>query len=336
MKILFIHQGPHKVHAAFGESITDKWFFYGNNRKSIIKTFLKSIIKNNEQFDVIFSEGGSGLPIAALKKLKNSRTKIILLNADKFFYLISKTNPIKRLLMKFLLSFVDRIIAISEMNKKLASKYFDNSKISVVHPFGVNVNFNINCPLDTTNILFIGDHRVFDKKFDNLVEAVKILNDKGWNFQLYLIGSCADVINENYDWLHKIGYTERLEKYFSECSIYVHPADFDPCPVSVFETMAAGMIPIVTKCTGQADILKENGLDFLIMDNNRPSTIASKIIEIYNKPLNWKKEISMKCKDISRCFSEEKQVEKFRKIFNEIIEDLCELPLHDGRGFLFQ
>ncbi|MDI9624351.1 MAG: glycosyltransferase family 4 protein [Methanothermobacter sp.] len=322
MKILFIHQGPHKVHGAFASGVTNEWQYYGNDRRSIIKIFLKSIIFDNKKFDVILSEGGSGLPLAVLKKIKNPRTKIILLNADKFFYLISRTNPFKKALMKFFLSFVDYIIAVSEMNKRFASEYFNIQNISVVNPFGVNVNFNISCPLDTSNLMFIGDRRVSDKRFDNLVEALKILNRDNRGFQLYLIGSCADVINENYEWLHKIGYTQHLEEYFSKCSIYVHPADFDPCPVSVFEAMSVGMIPIITEYTGQSTILREYNLDFLIIEDNEPLTIAKKIREIYNMPLREKEKISLELKHISSIFSKEKQVKKFKKAFKHALQKI--------------
>ncbi|MFB2623665.1 glycosyltransferase family 4 protein [Methanothermobacter marburgensis] len=323
MKILFIHQGPHKVHAEFAKSITDRWQFYGNDRKSIIKIFLRSIIKDKYNADVVFSEGGSGLPLAVLKRLKNPQTKIILLNADKFFYLISRTSFPKRWLMSFLISFVDHIIAVSEMNKRFASDYFDSTNISVVNAFGVNVSFDINCRIDTSNILFIGDHRISDKRFDNLVEALNLLNkDKEGKFRLYLIGSCCDVVEEDFNWLHKVGFTKHPEEYFSECSIYVHPAEFDPFPVSVLEAMSAGIIPIITENTGQSDVLKKHGLGFLIMDDNEPANIAKKILEIYSKPVEWKKEVSLKCKEISRIFSKENQVKKFKKTFNEILEKL--------------
>ncbi|REE28981.1 glycosyl transferase family 1 [Methanothermobacter defluvii] len=204
------------------------------------------------------------------------------------------------------------------MNKKLASKYFKSQNISVVNAFGVNVAFDLNCPLHTSKIMFIGIRP--DKCFHNLVEAVRILNGYDGNFQLYLIGSCSDVIEDDYEWLHKVGFTKHPEQYFNKCSFYVNPADFDSFPVSVLEAMSAGIIPIITENTGQSDILREYGLDFLIINNNEPATIARKILEIYSKPLGWKKRVSMKCKEISRIFSEENQVKEFKKVFKEILE----------------
>ena len=87
------------------------------------------------------------------------------------------------------------------------------------------------------------------KRFDLLVDAVEILNKKGNEFSLYLVGSCIDSVNVDFPWLHKEGFQQNLDKYFKKCSLYIHPADFDSCPVTVFETMSSGMIPIIAnKC----------------------------------------------------------------------------------------
>lgn len=319
MKIQFIHQGPHPVHAAFAETITKDWKFYGSNRNQIIKIFLKSILNDNDKNDIILSEGGSGLPMATLKKIKHPKTRIILLNADKFFYLISRTTFLKKVLMNILLKFVDEIIAISELNKKMASEHFPTEKIHVVNSFGVNVNFETQAPLNNKNILFIGDERVSDKRFDNLVDAVKYLNEKDANLNLYLVGSCGNVIKENFSWLHKIGYTKNPEKYFKKCSLYVHPADFDPCPVVIFEAMSAGLIPLVSKYTGQSDILIDNDLESLVLNNNDFYTISQEILNFYSLENDTKKNISKKCKDISSKYTEESQKNKFKEIFLKLI-----------------
>lgn len=319
MKIQFIHQGPHSVHAAFAETITKDWKYYGNNRNEIIKIFIRSIFEDNEKYDIIFSEGGSGLPMAALKKIKHPTTKIVLLNADKFFYLISRTSFLKKVLMKSLIKFVEDIIAISELNKRMALKHFPEEKIHVVNSFGVNVNFETQAPLNNKNILFIGDERVSDKRFNNLVEAVKYLNNQNANLNLYLVGNCGNVIKEDFKWLHKIGYTSKPEKYFKECSLYVHPAEFDPCPVVIFEAMSAGLIPIITKFTGQCDILKSNNLEFLILDNNDYYTISKEIMNFYSLEKSKKVKISKKCKEISSEYTKKGQQNKFQEIFKNLI-----------------
>ena len=45
-KILFTHQGPHKVHGTFAETITNNWYYYGDNQPEIIKNLIKSVFDN--------------------------------------------------------------------------------------------------------------------------------------------------------------------------------------------------------------------------------------------------------------------------------------------------
>jgi len=318
--ILFTHQGPHKVHGKFAETITEEWYRYGNNHTEIIKNLIKSLF-DRKSYDIILVEGGLGLPHAVLKKIKNPKTRIILLNADTLLYNLSKMNIIIRILVEQLLSYVDGFIAISPLNQRIASRYYKDKPIYFVYPYGSHNSFEINCDLNSKDLLFIGNHEMC-KRFDLLVDAVKILNENGYEYNLYLVGSCIDKIIADYPWLHKEGFQESLDKYFKRCSLYVHPADFDSCPVTVFEAMSSGLIPIITENVGEADILNENGLNCLILENNRPENVAQKILEIDGKDKKWKKNISLKCKEISSNYNEETQSKEFKKVFDKLVEDI--------------
>jgi len=266
-------------------------------------------------------EGGLGLPHAFLQKIKNSKTKIILLNADTLLYDLPKTNLLKKKTVEILLSYVDGFIAISSLNKRIASSHFKDKPIVYVYPYGSNNRFEIECDLESKDLLFIGNDEMC-KRFDLLVDAVKILNHEGFKFNLYLVGSCIDKVDSDYPWLHKEGFQENLDKYFKQCSMYVHPADFDSCPVTVFEAMSSGLIPVITENVGEADILKENRLNCLVLENNEPEMVAEKIIEISDHDENWKKNVSMKCKEISSSYNEKTQTKEFKKVFLELIDKI--------------
>jgi glycosyltransferase involved in cell wall biosynthesis len=319
-KILFTHQGPHKVHGAFANTVTNKWYRYGDNYPEIIKNLILSVF-DNSLYDVILVEGGLGLPHAVIKKIKNPKTKIILLNADTLLHDLPHMNPLKKQIIKFLLSYVDGFIAISPLNKRIASQYFPEKPIYHVYPYGSHNSFETNCNLNSRNLLFIGNTESC-KRFDLLVDAVEILNNKGYDYNLYLVGSCVDSVDKDFPWLHKEGFQEDLIKYFETCSLYVHPADFDSCPVTVFESMSSGLLPIITDDVGESDIIRENGLDCLILDSNQPNIIADKILEINNKDLKWKENVSGRCKEISRQYNEETQSKEFKKVFSNILDDI--------------
>jgi glycosyltransferase involved in cell wall biosynthesis len=319
IKTLFIYYAPHPIHSAFAETVTSERYPCGVSFSEVLVNFIKGIFKR-ENYDVLFLESGTCLPVALA--LKKSKTKIVLLNADPLFFELPKINFLKRKILKFLISYVDVVIVNSQLNKDLASKYF-HKKIYTVRPFGLNSNFNINCDIASSNLLFIGNEGEY-KGFNSLLEAVEKLNEDKTLYDLYIVGSSADRITSDYDWLHKEGFLHDLDPYFRECSIYIHPAEYESFGASIIEAMAAGLIPIITKNCGASDVFKENNLEFLIMENNNPETIKNKITEIYNQQLPWKKDISKKCKEISLNYTKETQLKKFKNTFDEITTELLE------------
>ena len=104
--------------------------------------------------------------------------------------------------------------------------------------------------------------------------------------------------------------------------MYIHPADFDSCPVTVFEAMSSGLIPIITKNVGEADILTHEALECLVLDNNQPEIIAEKIVEIGNHDKKWKKNISLHCKEISSNYNKETQTKEFKRVFHKLIKKI--------------
>ena len=69
--------------------VTKNWYRYGDNHLGIIKNLIISLF-DRSSYDIILVEGGLGLPHAVLKKIKNSKTKIILLSADTLLYELRK------------------------------------------------------------------------------------------------------------------------------------------------------------------------------------------------------------------------------------------------------
>jgi len=86
--------------------------------------------------------------------------------------------------------------------------------------------------------------------------------------------------------------------------------------------MSSGLLPIITDNVGESDILRENGLDCLILNGNQPDKIADKILEIHDKDHKWKENISQRCKAISRQYNEETQTKEFKKVFSNILDDI--------------
>jgi len=317
LKTLFIYYAPHPIHKAFASTITDECCACGVKFSAVAKNLIKSLF-NRGNFDVLFLESGTCLPLAITKKKSN--TKIVLLNADPLFYDLPKSNFLKRKIMEFLLSYVDYIIAVSEMNKRYASEYFPKEKIYVVNSYGDKSNQKIMSNPQSNNILFIATHGK-EKGLENLINALKIINKDKIKYQLYFLGLYDLDHQEELPWFHKEGFKRNIDPYLKKCSIYVHPAYFDSYPVTVFEAMSAGLIPVITKQTGQVDLLEKNNLNELILENNNPETIAHKVEEINKKSDKWKEKVSLECKKISSEYTKETQLKKFKNVFNQIFQD---------------
>jgi glycosyltransferase involved in cell wall biosynthesis len=86
--------------------------------------------------------------------------------------------------------------------------------------------------------------------------------------------------------------------------------------------MSSGLIPIITKNVGEADILNDKGLECLVLKNNQPEIIAEKILEIEDHDIKWKKNISQQCRQISTEYNKESQSKEFKRVFNELIEKI--------------
>jgi len=317
-KIAFIYQAPHPSHAGFAKSINAKFIHYNPHNFFSFLVPIQSLFRSYliKKYDVLFLESGACLPLASYTKMVKKNIKIVLLVMDPLFYNLFS---IKRNFLFFLIKkYVDGIIVVSKYMKQLVKKSFD-CPIRVAYPYALKTYEDIKPRLNNKNILFVG-HARRTKGYRKLIESFKLLKKRDRDWSLYLVGECSKDIKEMSDGLYIKGKVQKMDPFFSKCSLYVHPADFDPCPVSVWEAMSAGLIPIVTKNMGNAEILKENGLGNLILEDNQPHTIVNKIEEIFNSPK--KMAISSLCRRIALDFTKEKRTKLFKIEFLKLLEGI--------------
>ena len=312
MKITFLYPdspiSPHFSHLTWAKSVC----------KNIVKTPIKIgffDISKIPVSDVLLIESLYCLPYAKIyKKRINPDCKIISIIADTSFWK-NKLNLFRIIYYKMYLDSIDGFIAVSERIKRDIRNY-TCKPVVVVRPFPVNA-FRFKKYVFNKNILFIGN-KTEEKGYKYLIESMKYLP----NFELLLVGDCykgiQDILSKN---IHIEGRVKKLTNYFKKCSYYVHPADFDPCPVSVWESMSAGLIPIITKDVGQSEIFS-NELKKLILDNNKPITIANKLTEIDGLSNHNKLKLSKKCKRIVENYIKEKSIKAFRKSFFKLINSI--------------
>lgn len=133
--------------------------------------------------------------------------------------------------------------------------------------------------LETQNILFIShvesDLRSWYKGFDLALQAFVKIQLAYPESRLHVVGDILPRIKS--DVLHsipeeaqkkiifygKLSYSE-LKEVFPKMAVNLHPSRGDNYPRTVLETMAAGIIPVVSKWTGNQDRVVYVDPDFVI------------------------------------------------------------------------
>lgn len=261
--------------------------------------------------DILLIESLYCAPFARRYKKENPECKVISIIADTSFWR-ERLSILRKIFYWRYLPCVDGFIAVSERIKRDIQSYVKRP-VEVVRPFSVN-KFRPKKRGFEKRILFIGNEAK-EKGYLNLVRAMDHLPD----FELFLVGDCCRKVRSKEPNVHLEGRAPSLEPYFEKCSIYAHPADFDPCPVVVWEAMYAGLIPIITRGVGQSELFN-GSLKTLVLEDNDPKSIADKILEVYSAP--DRRELIKKCMRLSENHTKEKSTKRFRKSFYQLLREL--------------
>ncbi len=128
-----------------------------------------------------------------------------------------------------------------------------------------NREYNLN---DRVNILFLG-RVTHDKGVGELLQAMKILMQKGFNFNLNLVGS-GEFMQETLNLIKKydindvvsikgaIFDTEMIKKLYVEADIYILPTYHEGFPRTLYEAMIFGT-PIITTFVGGIPAIMKDG-----------------------------------------------------------------------------
>lgn len=261
--------------------------------------------------DILLLESLYCAPFARQYKKKNPDSKIICIIADTSFW-SERLGILRKMFYWRYLPIVDGFVAVSNRIKRDIQNHV-NRPVAVVRPFLVN-KFRRRKRDFNKKILFIGNEAK-EKGYSHLINSMNYLPD----FELFLVGDCYKKIRTKKANIHVEGRAPSLKPYFEKCSIYAHPADFDPCPSAVWEAMYAGLIPIISKGVGQSELFK-GSLKRLVLTKNDSKQIADKITEIHN--LDDKKGLIEECRKLSNEYTKEKSIKRFKKSFLQLLGKL--------------
>lgn len=220
------------------------------------------------------------------KELRSFLLNLIVTVYDKFF-------------SKSFFKRCTRIITITKWEEKsLEQLGVKKDRLNYI-PNGVKEDlYRLNADKKSNNILFLG--RIDPvKNIECLIRAISILNKKGININVNLVGNIG---NQNY-YSKLISLIKELKlininflgprfgkdkyKIYKKTKIFVLPSHREALPYVLIEAMAAGITVISSKTQGGKEII-ENKYGYLF-DLNNEKQLAEKIELALKKPINGRK-----------------------------------------------
>ncbi len=193
------------------------------------------------------------------------------------------TNPNERM-FRHSLKYCDLIIAVSEQNfDKLVKEYgVPKDKIRIVKLF---IDMDLYGKKEIKRILWVGRF-VSEKRFDVLLEAIKLLNRN--DIQLILIGFGPEnpgEIAEKKGIADKVIIFDKMDQrqlsfFYDNCDIFCLSSEREGIPVVLMEAMAAGM-PVVSTEVGA---IKELVKDGILVKPNDPKALSTGLNTLLDNP----------------------------------------------------
>lgn len=120
-----------------------------------------------------------------------------------------------------------------------------------------------------------------------IVEIAKVLKDKGFEFEINLLGAgeCQESVENQireYGLAEKVfmrGNVDFVEKYLRHADLYLHTAYYEPFGLVLLEAMAAGLPCVILDGKGNRNIVRDDYNGYLFFEQNA-EIFAGKIMEL--------------------------------------------------------
>lgn len=307
---------------------------------------------NENQIDYEFISCGRGLMSRLIKINKaiksfspdvvisyldtpNILTCILKLCRPKWKLIVSERNTTQTLNARdkikfFLYKHADSIVPNSYSQDEFISANFPHlkEKCTVITNF---VDTKIFCPVENKEegdvVRIIGVGRVIHQKnIPILIEALKIVHEKGYNVRVDWYGNRFEAYDECVNLITQYSLANRFEFHdpfnpivnkYHESDIFVLPSFYEGFPNVLCEAMACGLISIASDVCDNGRIIKDGDSGFLF-----PSGDANKLAECIQKVLELSKEQLWTMSETSRSravkmFSEETFFRKYISLIEQ-------------------
>ena len=196
-----------------------------------------------------------------------------------------------------------------------------NGNVNVNENVNDNGNVNVNVNGNGIHILYLGRIEP-NKGMDYLLEAMGMLKEKGQDVTLHFagieqgkngyIGRFQELLGDHFVYEGVVSGGKKTE-LLRRCQIFVLPSLYEGLPISLLETMAYGMVPVVTDVGSIGEYVKDgmNGLMIGVRD-------AASIVNALERLVADKKLMMELSKAARQTIVTRLQPEKYVKRLNEI------------------
>jgi len=239
---------------------------------------------------------------------------------------------LKRRLIKNHIDKIDTIVVLDNWNKgKMKTIY---GKDAVVIRSGLDIGNYVFKSRSRNNKLVIFSNGIFFpwRRFEDLIYALKIIKDKGIDFECHHVGSDKrdkKYASKIYQIVQELGLTgnikfhgyvseETLIDLYSTSDVFVFPNYPQTWGLAVFEAMACGTPVICSTGAGAHEVLT-NGYDAILVPPKSPDKIAENIIELYSNDVLWDKLHKNGRQFVEENISWDNYSENMLAVFNETL-----------------
>lgn len=251
-------------------------YFKNENFYAVCKRLLKLI----NPYDIVVAN--DWLELGMISNLGLQNKVIFILHGDyKYYYQLAEKHQ----------DVINLFICVSEHIKLTLINYMPHRVDDILHlshpipEIDCKKIYNYNNPL---NLIFIG--RLIPKKGYNLLPLINnVLLSENIETHWNIVGFCADKESEckrwgfakNVSFLGNIPNSELLET-LKHNDVFVLPTLAEGFPVTLVETMKAGIVPLISDLPSGIPELVESGVNGFMLNVGDVSGYAEKIANLHN------------------------------------------------------
>lgn len=271
----------------------------------------------------VITEGGQPLFQAAWMKKFGNCGPIIHLAADETLMNIFNSLPhyskLDRMAHFWAHRHVDAVMAVSP-RLTAEARALGTSCVKTIFPFAEDWKHEAlegNEPdFESNRILAVGSY----KPANNFGSLEDIAREADVDVQFDVFGPDTDELGSKHVTGHGFVEKEKFIDYFSKSQAFILPAISQAFPVSVLESLRAGLPPLITDAVGTQPFVRK--ISPHLVTGAGVEQVASSVTWYTNLSTERKREISQSTRNMSEFFKPSEGVETFKVVYNQILDEL--------------